>query len=154
MHRPQRHRRKAWRTAKPTTPGFRPPWSVGLRDADKPTATLSRREKYWLGALAITALVAFFVLAHFTAIWSSKRHLDDFLGRLQINYNLDEAQIAAIRRIEQEYHGQGGIFSPSRSYQEKRDHDIAISQQMSPADGARFLVELQTKKTSLTKKRH
>ena len=155
MHHPPRHRRKAWRRAEPSTPGFRPPWSVGRGNANKPSADLSRREKLWLGGLAVAAVIVFVLLAHYSASWSSKRHLEDFLHNLRVSYSLDDSQVAAIRSIENEYHGEGGIFyTPSRSYQEKVSHEIEISKQMSPENGARFLADLHSKAPLLKKKRH
>ncbi len=154
MHRPPRHRRKAWRRTKPTTPGFRLPWSSSLRSTEDPSARLTRRESFWLGSLAIFACIAFVLLAHFMARSHARKDREQYLERLRVNYALSDSQVAAIRKIEDEHHGEGGFFSPSRSYGESQAHYVAISEQMSAEAGARFLVDQGRKSPSLQRRRH
>ena len=154
MHRPPRHRRKAWRRTKPTAPGFSLPWSSSLRSSEDPSARLTRRESFWLGCLAIFACIAFVLLTHFGAGWHAKKEREKYIERLRINYALNESQVAAIRQIEDEHHGTGGFFSPSRSHDEKRAHYVAISEQMSAEAGSRFLVDQDRESPSLQRRRH
>lgn len=154
MHRPPRHQRKAWRRTKPTAVGFRPPWSHTLRSTEDPNARLTRREGIYLGSLAIFACIAFVLLTHLGAGWHAKNEREQYIERLRINYALNESQVAAIRKIEDEHHGTGGFFSPSRSHEEKQAHYVAISEQMSAEAGARFLADQHRKSPSLQRRRH
>lgn len=116
---------------------------------------LSRRESIIFACSAAIACVAFVLFLHFSATSDARRDQDKYLEEMRINYNLTEAQLSAIRKIEAKHHGIGGIFfTPSRTHQEKVDHMIALSEEMSPESGARFLADQESKIPSLRKKVH
>lgn len=140
MHRSPKHRRKAWRSTKPTAAGFRLPWSSGLRSSDDSSARLAWRESISLAFLAVAACVGAILFLHFAGGWHAQRHRDQMLQSLRNQYSLTEIQVAAIREIEDRYHGTGSIFfRPTHAPREEAAHQLAISQQMSPESAAIFL---------------
>lgn len=71
--------------------------------------------------------------------------------RLRLQYSLTESQAAAIREIEDRYHGTGSIFfRPSHGPQEDAAHQFTISQQMSPESAAIFLSTRNSKSGSIS----
>lgn len=155
MHRPPRYKRKAWRRTKPTAPGFRLPWSSSLRSSDDSLPTHTRKENIAFATIGIAALVAAIFILNFLTGWGSQHKREQYLERLRVNYSLNERQLDAIRRIENEYHGSGGVlFRPSHTYEEDTAHRISISQQMPPDEAARFLTDQQNKTSSISHRRH
>lgn len=155
MHRPHKYRRKAWRRTKPTAPGFRLPWSHSLRSSDDSSTRFTRKETIEIAAWGIVALVGMALILHFGTGWKTRQSREEYLERLHVNYSLNETQLAAIRRIESEYHGPGSIFlRPSHAYKEETAHRIAISKQMPPDTAARFLSEQQNNAPSIGWGRH
>ena len=151
MHRPPRHRRKAWRRTKPTAPGFSLPWSSSLRSSEDPSARLTRRESISLAFLAVAACVGAILFLHFAGGWRAQRHRDQMLESMRNQYSLTEIQVAAIREIEDRYHGTGSIFfRPTHGPKEEAAHQLAISQQMSPESAAIFLASRNSKSTTIS----
>ena len=155
MNRPPRHRRKAWRKSKPSSVGYKPPWAGRFRLRDEPSLKLSRSERISQVGLVVLGCVTFVVILHFFMSWESKRHMNDFVNALRVNYRLNEDQVVAIRKIESEFHGMGGIFFRSSwSSQEEVAHQIEISRQMSPETGRSFLADLKRNSSVVGKRMH
>ena len=151
MHRPPKYRRKAWRRTKPTTVGFRLPWSSGLRSTDDSSARLTRKESISFALLAVGACIGAILFLHFAGGWHAQRHRDQMLESLRNQYSLTEIQVAAIREIEDRYHGTGSIFfRPTHAPREEAAHQLAISQQMSPESAAIFLASRNSKSTTIS----
>ena len=101
---------------------------------------LSQRDAIRLSLLGLAAcFIAVFSLHCFTE-WKIGRDRTEALEAMQSKYALSEAQVAAIREIEDRYHGKGGIFTiPGHKFEEDATHIHAISQHMSPEAAARFI---------------
>lgn len=145
MNRRPRQHRKAWRRVVPSAPGYKPPWAIKFRWPENSSNLLTRRAKLYIWSSAILGCIIFLFALHALASWRSEKHLDQFVDRLRVTYNLNDAQLMAIRAIEKEYHGSMGIFSPSRTHIEKREHNLAISKQMSSEAGEQYLADLKSK---------
>lgn len=155
MHRPPKYKRKAWRRTKPTALGFRLPWSSTLRSSDDSSGHLTRKEGITFVVLGIAAFIGAVFILNFLTDWGSQRKREEHLAQLRVNYSLNETQLAAIRRIENEYHGTGGVlFRPSHTYEEEAAHRITISQQMPPDEATRFLADQLKKSPSIGHRRH
>jgi len=123
MHRPPRYRRKAWRRIKPAPP-----------------AVLTRQESIGLSLLAVIACIVVILALHFVGGWKTSRDREHSLATMQVEYSLTNTQLAAIREIEDRYHGSGSVFfRPSHTFEEAEAHRFALSQQMSPEAAHRFL---------------
>lgn len=73
------------------------------------------------------------------------------VDRLRVQYSLTESQVAAIREIEDRYHGTGSIFfRPSHGPRDDAAHQFAISQQMSPESASIFLSTRNSKSSSIS----
>lgn len=151
MHRPLGYRRKDWRRALPSAVNYRPPWWQKVRGASIPSAFSTRRERLWFGGLVVFVVVAFLALIHFTATFLNQRDRERYLLTLKSTYALSDEQISAIRKIENEYHGMGGLLTPSRKHEEKIAHRIAISEQMNRDTGTRYLADLNRQGPSMQK---
>ena len=151
MHRSPKYRRKAWRRTRPTAEGFRLPWSASLRSSDDSSARLTRKESISFALLAVGACIGAILFLHFTGGWHAQRHRDQMLESLRNQYSLTEIQVAAIREIEDRYHGTGSIyFRPTHGPREEAAHQLAISQQMSPESAAIFLATRNSKSASIS----
>jgi len=83
--------------------------------------------------------------------WHAQRHRDQMLESMRNQYSLTESQVAAIREIEDHYHGTGSIFfRPTHGPQEEAAHQLAISQQMSPESAAIFLATRNSKSGTIS----
>ncbi len=155
MHRPPKYKRKAWRRTKPTAPGFRLPWSSSLRSSDDSSARLTRKENIVFVSISIAVFVGTIFIFNLLTESKSQRAREEYLGRLRVNYSLTETQLVAIRRIENEYHGKGGIlFRPFHTYKEDEAHRITLSQQMPPDAAARFLADQKNNTASIGRQQH
>ncbi|MDX2081257.1 MAG: hypothetical protein SFU53_10775 [Terrimicrobiaceae bacterium] len=155
MHRSRKYKRKAWRRTKPTAPGFRLPWSSSLRATNDSSGRLTRKESIAFAVIGIALFGGAVLLLNVLTDWSAQRKRQEYLERLRINYSLSEAELAAIRKIENEYHGVSGIlFRPSHTYEEETAHRITISQQMPPDSAMRFLADQKSQVPSFGRPRH
>ena len=126
MDRGPKYCRKSWRKKAPPTSrhgaGF---WVAGV-----------------LVAMACVCLVVF----HFYSTGKAKLTMQRMLDQMRVEYHLDERQLALISAMEQEFHGTGNPFTrPSRTLDETRQHERAISAVMNPEDAARFLSSIEKK---------
>lgn len=78
--------------------------------------------------------------AHVLGILTFQAHLNGQMLHWRSKYNLDDSQVTEIRRIEENYHGNGSpFFAPSSTLDEIRAHEERIAAKMSKADGRRFI---------------
>lgn len=105
-----------------------------------PTAKPDRRDDLVLGAIVggicLLGILLFLLYVPFKARQALRERLESW----RTEYHLSDEQIERIRQIEVEFHGSGSVFGrPIRSVEEARLHELAISGEMSPEQGSRFL---------------
>ena len=123
MHRPS-HRRK------PLLPGHRKPERTVLSSADK----------WKIGAMLVAGMAVFFGSGIFYAETKHAQHVESMVARWRMDYHLDEEHIRQLRRLEEQFHGNGNpLWIPAHKPLEIHEHYIEISHLMSPQDGAHFL---------------
>lgn len=73
---------------------------------------------------------------------AQRQNLDRLMQTWKSAYHLSDEQAARIRKIEEDYHGTGNVFSqPTHTFAQLQDHEPSISRVMNPEDGARFLAD-------------
>jgi hypothetical protein len=154
MNRRPRNQRKAWRRTQPSSAGYRPPWEFLLHQRENQSWKISPRTKFYLWSSAVLGCIALLLALHFLASSLTARDRREYLERLQVTYNLTDKQLTAIKSIENEFHGPGGFLVPSRNQMEKREHELAISQQMSPESAKQYLADLHSTTPKLNKRAH
>ena len=89
---------------------------------------------------------AFALVMYGSAIYrghlSQQREFDWLIKTWKGQYHLSDEQAARIRRLEEDFHGNGNVLTqPSHTLEEQIDHEPALSRVMNPEDAARFLAD-------------
>lgn len=106
---------------------------------------ISLKDKILILAIVLIIVCSTAALLLFRSIQQQQQRIDQTLMRWRLKYHLDDQQVAAIRLIELEFHGNGVPFSgkSGRTPEEIRQHHLALSKAMGPEDGARFLMAME-----------
>jgi len=108
--------------------------------------TISLRDEILLGSIVVCVLLSSLLCVFVCVTFQARQTLQKQLADWRIKYHLDDRQIQRIEQLERDFHGNGNLFTrPIRSLEETRQHDLALSREMSPEDAERFLESIKKK---------